>query len=67
MSRSAFTQADVARAVAGALKAGAPLAAAEIDRQGRIRLIFRNHESPITEDDDLDEELRNWRAGNGDG
>ena len=42
MTKTRFTEADVSRAVSGAVKAGLPVASVEITRDGTIRLLATN-------------------------
>ena len=53
-----FTQRDVTRAVAGLLKAGVPLARAEIDPTGRIVLVTGLPEASGTAPAETPETLR---------
>ena len=53
-----FKQADLTRALRAAEKAGRDVARAEVARDGRIILVFRNGDEEIVERDEWDR----WRA-----
>jgi hypothetical protein len=56
MARVAFKQADVSRALRGAVSAGLKPARAEIDASGRIIIVFGEaNAEPVTDFDD-------WKA-----
>jgi CO dehydrogenase/acetyl-CoA synthase gamma subunit (corrinoid Fe-S protein) len=64
MTKPAFTQRDVEKAVAGAQAAGLEVGRVEIDRvSGRIVILPAG--AVAVQGDALDEELREWRAGHG--
>ena len=57
-----FTKADVTRAVSGALAAGAKVARLELDREGKIVIVFGEGE-PTSEETPL----QRWQRENGQG
>ena len=68
MSRGAqtFKQGDFTRALKGAVKAGLDVKRAEIDKKtGNIILLFAGAEIEIAPGDDLDRELAEFEARNG--
>jgi hypothetical protein len=66
MSRPAFTQRDIEKAVAGCKAAGLEVGRVEIDRDtGRIVILPLS--AAAMQGDDLERELQAWRAENGDG
>ena len=56
--KATFKQADLTRALRAVEKAGRDLERAEIDRDGRIVLVFKNGEEVLVERNEWDE----WRA-----
>lgn len=66
MARPLFTQRDVEKAVSGVQKAGLTVARIEIDR-ATGRIIILPGTPSLEQGDDLDRELEEWRARNGDG
>jgi hypothetical protein len=56
--KATFKQADLTRALRAVEKAGRDLERAEIDRDGRIVLVFKNGEEVLVEQNEWDE----WRG-----
>ena len=56
--KATFKQADLTRALRAVEKAGRDVVRAEIDRDGRIVLVFKNGEEVLVERNEWDE----WRA-----
>jgi hypothetical protein len=56
--KATFKQADLTRALRAVEKAGRDLISAEIARDGRIVLVFKNGEEVLVERNEWDE----WRA-----
>jgi hypothetical protein len=55
-----FKETDLVRALRAAEKAGRDVARAEVARDGRIVLVFKNGEEKLVERNEWDE----WRASN---
>ena len=68
MSRPAFTERDVAKALAGARKGGFEVGGVQIDRRTGVITLLPAGTAPAHDAaSDLDRELQEFRAGHGDG
>jgi hypothetical protein len=69
MTRAAspFRQADVTRAIKGAVAAGVDIARVEIDRTGKIVIVTGKPLDATSPQDELNRELQEWEAGHGPG
>jgi hypothetical protein len=63
-----FRQADVTRAIKGAVAAGVDISRIEIDAAGKIVIVpGKPTEVPATPVDELDRELADWESRHGEG